>query len=120
LVGNAAGFLDPIFSSGVSLALESAVLAAGLVGRELAGERVVWAQDYDSIMDRSVDVFRAFVESWYRGDLEEIFFHDEQPDHYRRSITSILAGQVQRRENPLVRAPGPTLDRLMYLITKPK
>ncbi|MEK1906412.1 MAG: NAD(P)/FAD-dependent oxidoreductase, partial [Pseudomonas sp.] len=38
LLGNAAEFLDPVFSSGVTIAMRSASMAAGLLHRQLGGE----------------------------------------------------------------------------------
>jgi len=40
--GNAGKFLDPVFSSGVTIALKSASLAVPLVKAQLAGETVDW------------------------------------------------------------------------------
>src|SRR5690606_31277320 len=42
LTGNSAEFLDPVFSSGVTFATESGLLAAKLFARELRGEKVNW------------------------------------------------------------------------------
>ena len=47
LCGNASEFLDPVFSSGVTLALESASRAAKLCARQLGGETVDWDAEYD-------------------------------------------------------------------------
>lgn len=102
LVGNASDFLDPVFSSGVTLALETAVLAAGLVDRTLAGEDVNWDEEYDRVLHSAVGVFRVFIEGWYRGDLKEIFFSSTKLPRIRRFITSILGGNVLRADNPLV------------------
>ncbi|WP_424481843.1 NAD(P)/FAD-dependent oxidoreductase, partial [Pseudomonas viridiflava] len=40
LLGNAAEFLDPVFSSGVTIAMRSASMAAGVLNRQLRGEAV--------------------------------------------------------------------------------
>src|SRR5690606_12950340 len=45
LLGNAAEFLDPVFSSGVTIALRSAKLAADALHRQLSGETVDWQRD---------------------------------------------------------------------------
>jgi flavin-dependent dehydrogenase len=103
LVGNATDFLDPVFSSGVTLAMETAVLAAKLTDRTLAGEAVDWAVEYDAVVDRAVDVFLAFIESWYSGELPAIFFAEAKPPRIKRRITSILGGHVLRTDNPMLR-----------------
>ncbi len=100
LVGNATDFLDPVFSSGVTLALETAVLAAKLVDRALGGESVEWDDEYDAPIGKAVGVFLAFIESWYRGELIDIFFDDRRTPEIKRQITSILGGHVLRDDNP--------------------
>ena len=46
LLGNAAEFLDPVFSSGVTIALQSAKLAAQTLDRQFRGEQVSWQKDF--------------------------------------------------------------------------
>ena len=46
LLGNAAEFLDPVFSSGVTIALHSAKLAADLLGKQLKGEAADWQTEF--------------------------------------------------------------------------
>ena len=46
LLGNAGEFLDPVFSSGVTIALKSASLAAEIVDRQLAGQQPVWESEF--------------------------------------------------------------------------
>ena len=113
VAGNAADFLDPVFSSGVTLALESASLAAELVDRQLTGASIDWNAEYDAVVDRAVGVFFAFVSSWYRRELEAIMFAKEKPERVKRRIASILAGNVLRTDNPLASEPERTL-RLLY------
>ena len=101
LAGNATGFLDPVFSSGVCLALETAWLSSALIDRSLSGEIVDWSHEYDRVVNRAFDVFLAFVEGWYRRDLEDIFFAETKLHRIRQFITSILGGNVLRSDNPL-------------------
>ncbi len=103
LVGNASDFLDPVFSSGVTLAIETAILAAGLVERTLGGEAVDWRVEYDAVIDKAVGVFLAFIESWYSRELEDIFFSPSKPDRIKRQVNSVLGGHVLRTDNPLLR-----------------
>lgn len=113
LVGNASDFLDPVFSSGVSLALETALLAAGLVDRTLNGDEVSWDQEYDAVVDRAVAVFLELIESWYKDELLTIFFTPRKPGRLRRQIASILGGHVLRQDNPFVTDPKGRLDALL-------
>lgn len=63
LLGNAAEFLDPVFSSGVTIAMRSASMAAALLHRQLAGETVDWQTEFAGPLKRGVDTFRAYVEA---------------------------------------------------------
>jgi flavin-dependent dehydrogenase len=115
LLGNAGEFLDPIFSSGVTIALKSASLAAALVPRQLAGEDVDWQSEFALPLKQGVDTFRAFVESWYRGGFQRIIFHPRQPPDIRRMIAAVLAGYAWDRTNPYVRETQRRLSTLEEL-----
>lgn len=119
LVGNATEFLDPVFSSGVTLALESAQRAAEVVGRHLDGEVVDFQTDYADHMMRGIDVFRTFVTRWYEGALPAIFFAEGQDPRLRAQVCSVLAGYVWDQENPFVREHARKTDQLARLATRP-
>jgi flavin-dependent dehydrogenase len=107
LLGNAAEFLDPVFSSGVTIAMKSAVLAAGLVDRTLRGESVDWAKDFADELNIGVEAFRAYVAAWYDGSLQRIIFDRPMSGTKVSSyITSVLAGYAWDQTNPAVREPG--------------
>lgn len=112
LVGNATEFLDPIFSSGVTFAIESGHLAGDLVADFLEAKQVDWEEDYSAHMRKGIDVFRAYVEAWYSGDLQRIFFTPNPDLEIKRQICSVLAGYVWDMENPFVRRPKKTLKSL--------
>lgn len=103
LLGNAGEFLDPVFSSGVTIAVRSASLAAGVLARQFAGEAVDWQAEYGAPLRKGVDTFRAFVESWYAGGFQRIIFHERQQPEIRRMIASILAGYAWDQSNPYVK-----------------
>ena len=103
LTGNVTEFLDPIFSSGVTLAAVSAQKAAALVVRHLKGEPVDWQSEYTDVMLQGVDVFRTFVNRWYDGTLFKILFAGEQSPELMSQICSVLAGYVWDQNNPVVR-----------------
>jgi flavin-dependent dehydrogenase len=105
LLGNAGEFLDPIFSSGVTIAFKSASLAAALLPRQIAGKEVDWQREFVVPLKQGVDTFRAFVESWYRGGFQRVIFHPRQPPDVRRMIAAILAGYAWDQTNPYVREP---------------
>jgi flavin-dependent dehydrogenase len=105
LLGNAGEFLDPIFSSGITIAFKSASLAAACVGREFAGESVDWEADYARPLRAGVDTFRAFVEAWYAGGFRKIVFQERQAPEIRRMLAAILAGYAWDADNPYVTQP---------------
>ncbi len=112
LLGNAAEFLDPVFSSGVTIAMRSASMAAGVLQRQLHGEPVDWQREFEQPLRRGVDCFRAYVEAWYDGRFQSIVFHEKQTDEIRRMIASILAGYAWDDSNPFVAQPQRRLTSL--------
>ena len=106
LLGNAGEFLDPVFSSGVTIALKSASLAAGLVERELSGARPDWETEYARPLKKGVDTFREFVTAWYDGRLQKIIFAGNKSDDIKRKLCSVLAGYVWDDSNPYVQKPA--------------
>lgn len=103
LTGNSAEFLDPVFSSGVTFATESGILAAKLITKQLAGESVDWEKEYKEYIMRGVDVFRTYVTEWYTGNLQKIFFHRPENPLIKEQICSVLAGYVWDETNPFVK-----------------
>ncbi|MGF6263374.1 NAD(P)/FAD-dependent oxidoreductase [Paraburkholderia youngii] len=112
LLGNAGEFLDPVFSSGVTIALRSAHLAARALNRQLDGEKVDWSADYDVPLRKGIDTFRAFVERWYTGELQDIIYYPEQVTPIRRMICAVLAGYAWDESNPYVADPARRLNAL--------
>ena len=102
LLGNAGEFLDPVFSSGVTIAFKSASLASACLARSFAGESVDWEKEYGTPLRAGVDTFRCFVEAWYRGGFQKIIFHPDQSPQVREMICSILAGYAWDTSNPYV------------------
>ncbi|MEP7209306.1 MAG: NAD(P)/FAD-dependent oxidoreductase [Alphaproteobacteria bacterium] len=106
LLGNAAEFLDPVFSSGVTIAIKSAVLASGLVDRQLKGGSVDWDKEFAEDLKTGVEAFRAAVSAWYDGSLQRVIFDRPMDDTKVTSyITSLLAGYAWDKSNPAVREP---------------
>jgi flavin-dependent dehydrogenase len=115
LLGNAAEFLDPVFSSGVTIAMRSASMAAGLLDRQLRGETVDWTSDFEVPLRKGVDTFRAYVKAWYDGRFQDIMFAKTQPPGIRAMICSILAGYAWDDKNPFVAEPERRLDMVAKL-----
>ncbi|MEN5003282.1 NAD(P)/FAD-dependent oxidoreductase [Stenotrophomonas indicatrix] len=102
LLGNAGEFLDPVFSSGVTIAFKSAQLASECLKRRYAGETVDWESEFSIPLRAGVKTFRRFVESWYQGGFQKIIYHPDQQPQVRDMISSILAGYAWDTNNPYV------------------
>jgi flavin-dependent dehydrogenase len=116
LAGNATEFLDPIFSSGVTLALASANRAAKTITRQLRGETVDWQADYADHVMQGINTFRAYVSAWYDGTLQDIFFAAKSNPDVMRQICSVLAGYVWDKSNPYVAQPERALPLLSKIV----
>ncbi len=103
LVGNATEFLDPVFSSGVTFAMESGNKAGKLVNDFLKGNPVNWQKDYTDYMMQGINTFRTYVSTWYTGELHDIFFSSNQDPEIKKQICSVLAGYVWDLNNPFVK-----------------
>ena len=102
LLGNAGEFLDPIFSSGVTIAMCSASLAANLLNKQLQGRSVCWESDYSEKLKAGIEVFKHFVMSWYDTNLQNVIFFQEDDNDVKNMICSILAGFAWDDTNPYV------------------
>jgi flavin-dependent dehydrogenase len=115
LLGNAAEFLDPVFSSGVTIALRSSKLAADALHRQLTGAQVDWQAEFADPLMVGVETFRAYVQGWYSGEFQDVVFYENAQPEIRRMISSILAGYAWDRNNPLVANPQRRLRMLSEL-----
>jgi flavin-dependent dehydrogenase len=94
LAGDAGSFLDPVFSTGVAIALESGLEAAqaveaGLRTGDLSSRR--FARFADRQRRRFVS-FRRFVIGFYTPEFRDLFFADDPPPRMFQSLVSIFAG----------------------------
>ncbi|BFM21746.1 NAD(P)/FAD-dependent oxidoreductase [Gilvimarinus japonicus] len=112
LLGNAGEFLDPIFSSGITIAMRSASTAVATLVRQLEGETVDWHADYEQPLRQGVDTFRVFVDAWYEGLFQDIIFFEGQVVSVRDMISSVLAGYAWDRANPFVADPTRRMNAL--------
>jgi hypothetical protein len=103
LLGNAGEFLDPVFSSGVTIAFKSASLAVEVLDRELQGQTPDWQQEFADELQQGVNTFKEFVEAWYDGRLQDVIFTSTKNEPVKRMISSILAGYAWDNRNPYVK-----------------
>lgn len=119
LLGNAGEFLDPVFSSGVTIAMKSASLAAEVLDRQLNGQAVDWQRDFAEPLQKGIDTFRTYVTAWYEGGLQDVIFYDKQQANIKAMICSILAGYVWDESNPYVKNSQSRLNTLVELCRTP-
>jgi len=97
-VGDAACFLDPVFSSGVALALVGAARLADTLGPALREGREAdpeLCQPFSDHMMRGYEVFAAFIYRFYHTRIvSNLFFTDRPDERVRRGIIRSLAGEV--------------------------
>jgi flavin-dependent dehydrogenase len=114
-VGDAGGFIDPLFSTGAHVAMIGARLAADAIDGALAGQgatRETFA-DWTRTLRRGTETFIGAVQAFYRGELVKYLFAEPQRPFLRKSITSMLAGDVfdeARWSNDLRTRFAPRLD----------
>jgi flavin-dependent dehydrogenase len=116
LTGNSAEFLDPVFSSGVSFATASGLLAAKLILKERKGLEVNWEEEYVNYIKEGVDVFSTYVKEWYSGNLQKIIFHPNPNPEIKKQICAVLAGYVWDTSNPFVKKHEQIIKKLARLI----
>lgn len=99
LVGDAATFLDPVFSTGVFLAMATGVEAAEAIDTALSRHGRVEARDfraYERKANRLFARFRRFVYAFYDPVFFEAFCTKEPFERMRAAVTNTLAGGVDK------------------------
>lgn len=96
LAGDAAGFIDPIFSSGVFLAILSGEQVADIVHASLddPARRSALFRRYHRDMNRVMDLYLDFVRAWYRQEFIEVFLNPVQTLQLAPAINALLAGNT--------------------------
>ena len=120
LTGNSSEFLDPVFSSGVAFATESGMLAAKLYLKEAQGTPVDWEVEFTQYMKRGIAVFTTYVQEWYTGNLQTLFFHQPENPEVKEKICAVLAGYVWNEENSFVKKHDHVIANMAYLLNMQK
>jgi flavin-dependent dehydrogenase len=96
LAGDAAAFIDPVFSSGVFLAIMSAEKAADTLDEVLRSEwrRRRLFKNYSRCINRIMDIYLTIVNSWYgRGkEFIEVFLNPTDTMQIAAAVNAVLAG----------------------------
>ncbi len=95
-LGDAGGFIDPLFSTGAHLAMRGGLYAADAIERALAGDERAHAgfDDWEREMRAGAELFIGAVQAFYSGELVKYLFAEPQHPFLRRAITSLLSGDV--------------------------
>src|ERR1043166_5200864 len=96
LTGDAAGFIDPIFSSGVFLAVFSGELAADALNKVLDHPRLAKRlfPRYERTVNRAMDVYLRFVNAWYTKEFIEVFLAPRSVLGLAPAVNAVLGGNV--------------------------
>lgn len=98
-VGDAGGFIDPLFSTGAHLAMCGGKEAADMLVELLAASDARSREEADiakwaAWLRLGAETFILAVQAFYAGPLMESIFAENKHAALRRSITSLLAGDV--------------------------
>src|SRR6266571_1723054 len=96
LAGDAAGFIDPIFSSGVFLAVFSGELAADALNEVLDCPRKAKRLfvRYETAVNRAMDVYLRFVNAWYTKEFIEVFLAPRDVLGLPPAVNAVLGGNI--------------------------
>jgi flavin-dependent dehydrogenase len=101
LVGDAAGFVDPIFSSGAMMALKSARLASRMIlaadedgGRPLTERE---CRRYTKEVRRMMEVYVKMICAFYDDDAFEVFMNPSAWLQIARATVTVVAGDTEPR-----------------------
>jgi flavin-dependent dehydrogenase len=98
MVGDAYAFVDPIFSSGVLLGMNSGVLGAEAVDAWLRGDPTAAAKfrHFERMVRRGVKTFSWFITRFNSPGMRSLMLHPGNPCRVQEAVTSLLAGDVFR------------------------
>jgi flavin-dependent dehydrogenase len=109
MVGDAYSFIDPVFSSGVFLAMQGAFFAADAVTACLhrsKSEAARALRTYEADVNRALNRFSWFIYRANRPAIRALFMRHGNPFRLREAVSSLLSGDVFR--------PSPIHTRLRW------
>jgi flavin-dependent dehydrogenase len=110
LVGDAAAFVDPLFSTGVLFAINGAKFAAEHIDHALSDGDFSAARfaSYQEQCIAGMDLFKGLVHEFYAENLRKLLLASAQNPTVCAVITSLLAGDVYRPAmwHSIVKTPG--------------
>jgi flavin-dependent dehydrogenase len=99
LAGDAAGFLDPIFSTGVFIAMKSADIIAEAAAVRLRSGSMKPLQKYERDLSGALEKYLRFIEHFYEREFLEVFMQPSPRFGLMRVIVGVLAGDIFARRN---------------------
>jgi flavin-dependent dehydrogenase len=96
LAGDAAGFIDPVFSSGVFLALLAGEEAADILDVVLdhpEKARRLFAK-YERLLRRVMKGYLRFVDAWYSKEFIEVFLYPQDVLQIPPAVNAVLGGNI--------------------------
>ncbi|MBI3458228.1 MAG: tryptophan 7-halogenase [Candidatus Rokubacteria bacterium] len=93
-IGDAVTFVDPIFSTGVYIAMQSAELACPVI-REAFRRREFRASAFERYrrrLDRGAGLFFRFIDRYYEPAFLDVILAPRPPAVLRDAVTTVLAG----------------------------
>ena len=96
MIGDAFAFIDPVFSSGVHLALNSGTLGAGVVDAYLrqSPDYAPQLREFDRMVRRGINTFSWFIHRFTQPAFQSLFVSTNRPPKIERAVLSLLAGDV--------------------------
>ena len=98
LAGDAAGFIDPVFSSGVYLALLSGEQAADALNLVLdrPQQRARAFRYYERRISRVLDIYLRWASAWYTQEFVEVFLYPKEIFEIVPTVSAVLSGNEIR------------------------
>ena len=96
LAGDAAGFIDPVFSSGVFLALlagEQCADVLDIVLNHPRRARRLFAK-YERLLRRVMNGYLRFVDAWYSKEFIEVFLYPQDILQIPPAVNAVLGGNI--------------------------
>jgi len=94
-VGDAAGFMDPIFSAGVYLAMWSGKIAAQAVSSAITEGHAQQFEQYHRRVSKAMRVYWRLVENFYTTHFIELFMQPKPPLDLPAAVVAVLAGELE-------------------------
>jgi len=94
VAGDAAGFLDPIFSTGVMIAMTSASRLTDAITEKLKRGSMRGLRTYETKTQIAINRYLRFIENFYRHEFMEMLLHPDPPRPMYMAIVRMLGGNV--------------------------